>query len=118
MHGAGGPAGATRGGACARQPAQRRETRERGADARKVRCTALEYPERILVRRFEHGCEGLCDGSCAVTAIRDPITGQALAVLDVSSWGKPLPDSIVPWLRRAVGDVEAELREQALRDVS
>ena len=80
--------------------------------------TALEYPAGILVRRCEHWCEGLWDWSCAGTTIRDPITGQALAVLDVSSWGKPLPDSIVPWLRRAVGDVEAELREQALRDVS
>ena len=80
--------------------------------------TALEYPEGILVRRCEHWCEDLQDWSCAGTTVRDPVTGQALAVLDVSSWGKPLPDTILPWLRRAVEGVEAELREQALRNVS
>jgi len=80
--------------------------------------TALEYPEGILVRRCEHWCEGLHDWSCAGTTIRDPVTGQALAVLDVSSWGKPLPDTILPWLRSAVEGVEAELREQARRDMS
>jgi sigma-54 dependent transcriptional regulator, acetoin dehydrogenase operon transcriptional activator AcoR len=72
----------------------------------------------IRVRRCEHWCEGLQDWTCAGTTVRDPVTGQALAVLDVSSWGKPLPDTILPWLRRAVEGVEAELREQALRDVS
>jgi len=80
--------------------------------------TALEYPDGILVRRCEHWCEGLRDWSCAGITIRDPVTGQALAVLDVSSWGTPLPDSIVPWLRRAVEGVDAELREQARHDVS
>jgi hypothetical protein len=80
--------------------------------------TALEYPEGILVRRCEHWCEGLQDWSCAGTTIRDPVTGQALAVLDISSWGKPLPDTILPWLRSAVEGVESELREQALRDMS
>ena len=80
--------------------------------------TALEFPDGILVRRCEHWCEGLQDWTCAGITIRDPITGQALAVLDVSSWGKPLPDTILPWLRTAVEGVEAELREQALRDMS
>lgn len=80
--------------------------------------TALEYPGGILVRRCEHWCEGFQDWSCAGTTIRDPVTGQALAVLDVSSWGKPLPDAVLPWLRRAVEGVEAELQEQALRDLS
>jgi sigma-54 dependent transcriptional regulator, acetoin dehydrogenase operon transcriptional activator AcoR len=80
--------------------------------------TALEYPEGILVRRCEHWCEDLQDWSCAGTTIRDPVTGQALAVLDVSSWGNPLPDTILPWLHRAVEGVETELREQALRDIS
>jgi hypothetical protein len=80
--------------------------------------TALEYPKGILVRRCEHWCEDLQDWSCAGTTIRDPVTSQALAVLDVSSWGKPLPDTVLPWLRSAVEGVEAELREQALRTIS
>jgi len=80
--------------------------------------TALEDPRGILVWRSEHWCEGLRDWSCAGTSIRDPTTGQPLAVLDVSSWGKLLPDNVLPWLRRAVQGIESELRERAARDVS
>jgi sigma-54 dependent transcriptional regulator, acetoin dehydrogenase operon transcriptional activator AcoR len=78
--------------------------------------TALEDPGGILVRRNEHWCEGLRHWSCAGTTIRDPATGQPLAVLDVSSWRKPLPDAVLPWLRSAVRGIESELREQARRD--
>jgi hypothetical protein len=80
--------------------------------------TALEYSGEILVSRCEHWCEGLQDWSCAGTTIRDPVTGQALGVLDVSSWRKPLPDTVLPWLRSAVEGVRAELREQARHDMS
>jgi sigma-54 dependent transcriptional regulator, acetoin dehydrogenase operon transcriptional activator AcoR len=80
--------------------------------------TALEDPRGILVRRSEHWCEGLRDWSGAGTTIRDPTTGQPLAVLDVSSWRKPLPDDVLPWLRSAVQGIERELREHAARDAS
>ena len=80
--------------------------------------TALEDPRGILVSRSEHWCEGLRDWSCAGTTVRDPVTGQPLAVLDVSSWRKPLPDNILPWLRSAVQGIERELREYAARDAS
>lgn len=80
--------------------------------------TALEDPMGILVRRHEHWCDGLRDWSCAGTTIRDPATGQPLAVLDVSAWRKPLADAVLPWLRRAVRSIERELREQARRDAS
>jgi hypothetical protein len=80
--------------------------------------TALEDPRGILVRRHEHWCEGLRNWSCAGTTIRDPVTGQPLAVLDVSSWRKSLPDAVLPWLCRAVRGIERELREQALHDAS
>jgi hypothetical protein len=80
--------------------------------------TALEDPRGILVRRSEHWCEGLHDWSCAGTTIRDPTTGQPLAVLDVSSWRKPLPDEILPWLRSAVQGIERELRDLAACDAA
>jgi hypothetical protein len=80
--------------------------------------TALEDPAGILVRRGEHWCAGLQDWSCAATTIRDPATGQALGVLDVSSWRDPLPDGIVWWLRQAVQGIEADLGEQARQDAS
>lgn len=80
--------------------------------------TALEDPRGILVRRSEHWCEGLREWSCAGISIRDPTTGQPLAVLDVSSWRKLLPDNVLPWLRSAVRGIEIELREHAARDVS
>ena len=78
--------------------------------------TALEDPGGVLVRRTEHWCEGLRDWSCAGTTIRDPATGQPLAVLDVSSWRSPLPDTVLPWLRRAVRGIERDLRKRACRD--
>lgn len=78
--------------------------------------TALTDPKGVLVRRYEHWFESLHDWTCAGTAIRDPATGQPLAVLDVSSWRKPLPNDILPWLRKAVHGVEAELRKQAKRE--
>lgn len=80
--------------------------------------TALADPLGILVRRQEHWCEGLRDWCCAGIPVRDPATGQPLAVLDVSAWGKPLPDAVLPWLRRAVRGIERELREQARRDAA
>ena len=80
--------------------------------------TALEDPRGILVSRSEHWCKGLRDWSCAGTTVRDPATGEPLAVLGVSSWRKPLPDNILPWLRNAVHGIERELREYAARDVS
>jgi hypothetical protein len=80
--------------------------------------TALEDPMGILVRRHEHWCDGLRDWSCAATTIRDPASGQPLAVLDVSAWRKPLPDGVLPWLRRAVRRIERELRERARRDAA
>lgn len=78
--------------------------------------TALTNPRGALVRRHEHWFESLHDWTCAGTAIRDPATSQPLAVLDVSSWRKPLPNDILPWLRKAVHGVEAGLRKQAKRD--
>ncbi|HEY7144259.1 MAG TPA: LytTR family transcriptional regulator DNA-binding domain-containing protein [Streptosporangiaceae bacterium] len=80
--------------------------------------TALEYPSAILVRRSEHWCEGLRDWCCAGITIRDPVTGSPLAVLDVSSWRKPLPDSVLPALRRAVRGIERELHDLAARDAA
>jgi sigma-54 dependent transcriptional regulator, acetoin dehydrogenase operon transcriptional activator AcoR len=78
--------------------------------------TALEDPRGILVSHSEHWCEALRDWSGAGTTIRDPTTGQPLAVLDVSSWRKPLPDSVLPWLRSAVQGIDRELHERAARD--
>lgn len=80
--------------------------------------TALEDPGGTLVRRCEHWLSGLQDWSCAATSVRDPVTRQPLAVLDVSCWRDPLPDGVVPWLRRAVRGIEADLREQASLDAA
>jgi hypothetical protein len=78
--------------------------------------TALEDPGAILVRRHEHWCEALSNWSCAGIAVRDPATGQPLAVLDVSCWREPLPEAVLSWLRRSVRGIERELRAQARRD--
>lgn len=80
--------------------------------------TALHDGEGALVRRSEHWCEAFHNWSCAGIPITDPITGQALAALDISSWRKPFPDDVLPWLRRSVQGIGAELRKQAAREAS
>src|SRR3954469_2373579 len=65
--------------------------------------TALEAPGAVLISGPEHWCTGFHEWVCAGVAVRDPVTHDAVAVLDVSAWRADLPAKAATWLSRAVG---------------
>jgi len=75
--------------------------------------TALEAPGAVLISGPEHWCTGFDEWICAGVAVRDPVTSEAVAVLDVSAWRADLPQEAAGWLSRAVGNARAGLRQRA-----
>ena len=75
--------------------------------------TALEAPGPVLIRGPEHWCTGFHEWVCAGVAVRDAVTRDAVAVLDVSAWRANLPPQAAGWLSKAVGGARAILRQRA-----
>src|SRR5215211_7656941 len=74
--------------------------------------TALEAPGPVLISGPEHWCEGFQEWVCAGVAVRDAVTRDAVAVLDVSAWRAHLPPkqpsgSPMRWTARARSSVSA-----------
>ena len=53
--------------------------------------TALEAPGPVLISGPEHWCVGFHEWVCAGVAVRDAVTHEPVAVLDVSTWRANLP---------------------------
>src|SRR5215211_194149 len=75
--------------------------------------TALEAPGPVLISGPEHWCAGFHEWVCAGVAVRDAVTHDPVAVLDVSAWHAHLPPQAAGWLSRAVGGARAILRQRA-----
>src|SRR5919107_1848586 len=75
--------------------------------------TALEAPGPVLISGPEHWCVGFDEWICAGVAVRDAVTRDPVAVLDVSTWRHNLPAQAAAWLSRAVGGARAILRQRA-----
>ena len=75
--------------------------------------TALESHRPVMVRGPEHWCRGFHPWACAGVAVRDVVTDDPLAVLNISCWKMALPDPVLPWLRRVAAATEAKLRQRA-----
>jgi len=75
--------------------------------------TALEAPGPVLISGPEHWCQGFDEWVCAGVAVRDPVTHDPIAVLDVSTWRAQLPERAAEWLSKAVGGARAILRQHA-----
>jgi sigma-54 dependent transcriptional regulator, acetoin dehydrogenase operon transcriptional activator AcoR len=75
--------------------------------------TALESHGPVMVRGPEHWCRGFHPWACAGVAVRDVVTHDPLAVLNISCWKTSLPDTALPWLRKAAAVTEAKLRRPA-----
>jgi sigma-54 dependent transcriptional regulator, acetoin dehydrogenase operon transcriptional activator AcoR len=75
--------------------------------------TALEARGAVLINGPEHWCTGFDDWVCAGVAVRDAVTHDAVAVLDVSTWRANLPAQAAGWLSKAVGGAHAILRQRA-----
>ncbi len=75
--------------------------------------TALEAPGPVLISGPEHWCTAFDKWVCAGVAVRDAVTHDAVAVLDVSTWRTNLPPEAAGWLSKAVGGARAILRQRA-----
>jgi hypothetical protein len=75
--------------------------------------TALEAPGPVLISGPEHWCTGFQKWVCAGVAVRDAVTHDAVAVLDISTWHAHLPPQAAGWLSEAVGGARAILRQRA-----
>src|SRR4051812_5610241 len=75
--------------------------------------TALEAPGAVVIDGPEHWCIGLHEWVCAGVAVRDAVTHEPVAVLDVSAWRAGLPAQAAAWLSKAVGGARAILRQRA-----
>ena len=75
--------------------------------------TALESHRPVMVRGPEHWCRGFHPWACAGVAVRDVVTDDPLAVLNISCWKTAMPDAALPWLRRVAAATEAKLRQRA-----
>jgi sigma-54 dependent transcriptional regulator, acetoin dehydrogenase operon transcriptional activator AcoR len=75
--------------------------------------TALEAPGPVLISGPEHWCTGFQEWVCAGVAVRDAVTHDPVAVLDVSTWSANLPVQTAGWLSKAVSGANAILRQRA-----
>jgi hypothetical protein len=75
--------------------------------------TALEAPGPVVISGPEHWCEGFQEWVCAGVAVRDAVTEDPIAVLDVSAWRAKLPARAAGWLSSAVGGARSILRQRA-----
>jgi hypothetical protein len=75
--------------------------------------TALEAHGPVPIRGAEHWCQALHDWVCAGIAVRDVVTGEPIAVLNISCWRSQLPASAGSWLANAVTMTQYTLKMHA-----
>jgi sigma-54 dependent transcriptional regulator, acetoin dehydrogenase operon transcriptional activator AcoR len=67
----------------------------------------------VLISGPEHWCAGFHEWVCAGVAVRDAVTHDPVAVLDVSAYRAHLPAQTAGWLSKAVSGARAILRQRA-----
>jgi sigma-54 dependent transcriptional regulator, acetoin dehydrogenase operon transcriptional activator AcoR len=75
--------------------------------------TALEAHGPILIRGTEHWCQAFHNWVCAGIAVRDVVTREPIAVLNISCWRSQLPASVGSWLANAVTNSQYTLKRRA-----
>jgi hypothetical protein len=75
--------------------------------------TALEAHGPVLIRGAEHWCQAFHSWVCAGVAVRDVVTREPLAVLNISCWRSQLPASAGSWLANAVTKTQGTLKRRA-----
>jgi hypothetical protein len=74
---------------------------------------ALEAHGPVLVRGAEHWCEAFHSWVCAGIAVRDVVSREPIAVLNISCWRSQLPPSAGSWLTNAATKTQCLLRRRA-----
>ena len=75
--------------------------------------TALEAHGPVLIRGAEHWCQAFHNWVCAGIAVRDVVTREPIAVLNISCWRSQLPASAGSWLANAVTKTQCTLKRRA-----
>ncbi|MFE4834608.1 LytTR family transcriptional regulator DNA-binding domain-containing protein [Arthrobacter sp. NPDC056691] len=75
--------------------------------------TALVARRAVMIRQSEHWAQAFHDWSCAAVAVRDVVSKEPLAVLNISCWRSDLPLSTRQWLERSVSRAQNSLRWRA-----
>lgn len=75
--------------------------------------TALEAHGPILIRGAEHWCQPFHNWVGGAIAVRDVVTGEPIACLNLSCWRRQLPASTGGWLAKAVTETQRTLKRRA-----
>jgi hypothetical protein len=75
--------------------------------------TALEAHGPVLIRGAEHWCQPFHNWVCGGIAVRDVVTGEPIASLNLSCWRTQLPASTCGWLANAVATTHRTLKRNA-----
>jgi len=75
--------------------------------------TALEAHGPVLISGAEHWCRAFHDWVCEGVAVRDVVTREPIAVLNISRWRSQLPTSAGSWLANAVTKTQFTLKRRA-----
>ena len=75
--------------------------------------TALESHGPVLIRGAEHWCQAFHNWVCAGIAVRDVVTREPIAVLNISCWRTALPAAAGSWLADAAAKTQCTLRTRA-----
>jgi len=75
--------------------------------------TALQAHGPVLIRGAEHWCQAFHSWVCAGIAVRDVVTREPIAVLNISCWRTPLPAAAGGWLANAATKTQCTLRRRA-----
>ena len=75
--------------------------------------TALESHGPVLIRGAEHWCQAFHNWVCAGIAVRDVVTREPIAVLNISCWRTALPTAAGSWLANAAAKTQCTLRTRA-----
>lgn len=75
--------------------------------------TALESHAPVVIRGAEHWCQAFHDWTCAGVAVRDVVSKEPVAVLNISCWRSELPAAAGAWLSNAAIKTQHVLRRRA-----
>lgn len=75
--------------------------------------TALGTQHPVVIRRQEHWCRAFHDWTCVAVAVRDVVSKEPIAALNISCWRSDLPASARGWLANAAAHTQSRLRVRA-----